>query len=126
MSSKALLANICSVLEESFKKKLPHQIEIIEITKEKSQALNFWYRKKNKPANVLSFRYSNDYGEILLCTEVIRREAREARNPQEYQFAWMIVHGMIHLAGMHHEESLRLAKWAEGLEQRILDRMFAT
>lgn len=106
------------------RRKLPEKIKIISLAMQESARLNRFYLKKNTPANVLSFRYGADYGEILLCPEVIRREAREARNPQEYQMTWMIVHGMIHLAGVHHERSKAVARRFEKLEKDILAHFF--
>ncbi|TSC75008.1 MAG: pyridoxine 5-phosphate synthase [Parcubacteria group bacterium Gr01-1014_33] len=106
------------------RKRLPREVSIVEISEKESQRINRLYRKKNKPTNVLSFRYGSDYGEILLCPEVIRREARESGNPQEYQMTWMIVHGMIHLAGLHHERSEVLAKQTAKLEVAILRKIF--
>ena len=80
-------------------------------------------RDKNNPANVLSFRYGSDYGEILVCPEVIRKEAEKQGNSSYYQMTWMILHGMLHLGGMHHEESGDIAKKTERIEKEILSKI---
>ena len=86
--------------------------------------MNREYREKDKPTNVLSFFYSKEYGEILVCPEIIVREAKEQGNTQEFQMTWMIVHGMLHLAGVHHEKSARAEKEVEKMERKILKKLF--
>lgn len=129
------------------RKRLPQKISLVEIDKKESQRLSRIYRGKNKPrtfslheffraerstkkvrgkpANVLSFRYGPDYGEILVCPEVIRREAKKQGNSYKYQMTWMILHGMMHLAGLHHERSLKMAKRVMALEERVLRKLFS-
>ena len=95
------------------------------MSRHKLQLLNRVYLKKGKLANVLSFRYGLDYGEILVCPEVIRREAKEQGNTYKYQMTWMILHGILHLAELHHEESKRVAQRVEALEKRVLHKLFS-
>ena len=118
------IERIRNLFPQLLQKKLPKEITVFSVGLKTSKDLNSLYRKKNKSTNVLSFRYSRDYGEILLCPEVIKREARLAGNPQKYQMTWMIVHGMIHLAGMHHEKSKNVAARVEKLEKGILGKIF--
>lgn len=114
---------------------LPKEIAVVAVTPRESQKLNRKYRKKNKPANVLSFRYGpdasfrdprarEDYGEILVCTAVIRREAKRHGNAYNVQLTRMIIHGMIHLAGIHHERSGREEKRTKMIEERVLKKFF--
>lgn len=85
--------------------KLPRVIRVIPVSSSRSLALNRIYRGRAKATNVLSFRYEKEYGEIIICLEVIQREARWAGRDTRFQTARMVLHGMIHLAGVHHEES---------------------
>ena len=109
-----------------FSKKLPQKIGVVKISESRSKKLNRIYRDKNKPANVLSFRYGSDYGEILVCPEVIRREAKKQKNTYKYQMTWMIIHGMLHLAGMHHEKSKSASEKVEVTEKSILKKFFGS
>ena len=111
---------IVKSLPLALKKRLPKEIGIIEVSVQESLKLNRIYRGKKKPTNVLSFRYGQEYGEIIICPAVIRREAKEQGNSQAFQMTWMIVHGMLHLAGMHHEKSARMAEKVERIEQGVL------
>ncbi len=103
---------------------MPADIQIVEVSEKESRRLNFIYREKAKPANVLSFFYDKEYGEIIVCPVLIRREAKAQDNSFEYQMTWMIVHGMIHLSGLHHEKSDAAARRAEKAEQAILEKLF--
>ena len=75
-----------------------------------------------KTANILSFKYGSRYGEIILCPEEIRRDARQHRNRYKDQCMWMIAHGMLHLSGMHHEKSHEVEKRFTRLEEKILNK----
>lgn len=118
--SKKIVKN----LPLAIRKQLPKEIAIIAVLPQESLRLNRQYRNKQKPANVLSFLYSPEYGELIICPTIIYREAKEQSNSQLFQMTWMIVHGMLHLAGMHHEASHAVAKKVERVEQTILSSMF--
>lgn len=105
-------------------KRLPKKVAVISISAKESRRLNRLYRKKNKPTNVLSFRYDSKYGEILLCPDIIKKEARAQGNSQKYQMTWMIAHGMMHLGGLNHEGGGAAIKKFERLEEIILAKMF--
>ena len=104
----------------TLQKRLPKEIIVISLSKPQSAALNRRYRKKRKPTNVLSFFYSPEYGEIILCPTVIRVEAKAAGNTYEYQMTWMVIHGMLHLSGIHHEASGKAEQQFERIEQAVL------
>ena len=145
--------DIVKYLPLMIQKKLPEEVVVKNVSAAESQRLNREYRGKDKPANVLSFFYSasamsssrkrgsrikkgldsrvrgNDkntetYGEILVCPEITAREAKEQGNTQEFQMTWYILHGMLHLAGVHHEKSAKAEKKVEEMEQKILRKLF--
>jgi len=98
-------------------------VEVVkEITPKQALRLNLAYRKKRKPANVLSFRYGPHYGEILVCPEVIRHDAKMQGNSYKYQMTWMILHGMLHLGGLHHEKSHGAELKSGKIEREVLTR----
>ena len=118
--------NIVKLLPQAIRKGLPADIQIVEVSESESRRLNLIYRGKRKPANVLSFFYDKEYGEIIVCPALIRREAKAQGNSFEYQMTWMIVHGMIHLSGSHHEKSAVAAQQVSRLEQKILRTFFGS
>ena len=99
---------------------LPQKIKVIAVSRKKSEQLNRRYRGKRKAANVLSFRYDPEYAELIICPEVIRRDAKKAGRPYRLEVKRMIAHGLLHLADLHHEESMPARKKFEQLERKIL------
>jgi len=124
--SADLARRIRLLLPRRISRKLPRRIAVIKVSEASAANLNRRYRLEQKPANVLSFRYGDGYGEILVCPAVIRREARAQNNSFEYQLTWMIMHGMIHLSGLHHEKSGAKAAETLRIEQRILNKIRGT
>mgnify|MGYP001563709586 FL=1 len=116
----SLVKKIVKLLPAGLRKELPAEIKLVGIIATESRRLNKIYRGKNRPANVLSFYYNRDYGEILLCSEVIKKEAKDQGNSYKYQFTWIVLHGILHLAGMHHEKSAASAIRTAKLEKNIL------
>lgn len=81
------------------------------VSSDEMQDLNKDYRGKNKPTNVLSFPMEvpvevgiNILGDLALCHEVIKSEAKEQGKSAEAHWAHMVVHGMLHLQGYDHIE----------------------
>jgi probable rRNA maturation factor len=76
-----------------------------------SQELNQEYRGINKSTNVISLEYASTResfgllsGELILCDEVIIREAQEQSKPILAHYAHMLIHGALHLQGYDHTE----------------------
>ena len=85
--------------------------------------LNRDYRGKDYATNVLSFPYESGAcvcGDLVLCREVIEREAGLQGKLAEAHYAHMVVHGMLHLQGHDHETSLADAQRMEAVERNIL------
>lgn len=117
---KSILNETKKLLSKKTSSKLPREIGVVLLSTRESAKLNNIYRNKNEATNVLSFYYGPEYGEILICPEIVKKEAALQRNTQEFQMTLMIVHGMIHLAGIHHENSATINKRFVKLEQQIL------
>ncbi len=102
-------------LTKSADKKMgPLEVTIRLVDVDEMTNLNATYRHKNKPTNVLSFpaaefpdEVAMDFyllGDIVICSEVVNREAREQHKTQAAHWAHMIVHGVYHLLGYDHEK----------------------
>ncbi|MCW1430479.1 rRNA maturation RNase YbeY [Novosphingobium sp. JCM 18896] len=99
--------------------------------------LNREWRAKDKPTNVLSFpMLERDelidlaadgppelLGDISLACETCKREAEENGVAFEDHTAHLIVHGLLHLAGLDHEISPADAAAMEALEIKALALM---
>lgn len=76
--------------------------------------LNFKYRGKKRPTDVLSFeqaamgpRGMRFLGDLVLCLPVVRAQAKERGHGVRDELAVLIVHGVLHLLGYDHEHSPR-------------------
>ena len=98
------------------------------VAAEESAELNSRYRGKNGPTNVLSFPAEAPaaavdellpFGDVVICADVVEREAREQGKAPAAHWAHMVVHGVLHLQGYDHEK-LRDASIMEAREQALL------
>jgi len=125
-----------SSIDESFLKKVAERVLKEEKSKEfslsvaivgsrRSRQLNLQYRGKDKPANVLSFPESEfGLGEVVICPEQVKKDAKEYGMIFERALAWMLIHGILHLLDYDHEKSEPLAKRMEKREQYYLSLFF--
>lgn len=93
------------------------------------QQLNKHYRGKDKPTNVLSFPAEfppelglNLLGDIVICAEVVKREAAEQEKTIAAHWAHMVIHGALHLQGYDHIEDEE-AERMEAHETEILAKL---
>ena len=84
-------------------------------------ALNARFRARSGATNVLSFATdeADMLGDIAVCAAVVAREARTQGKSLEAHFAHMIVHGVLHLLGMDHDEDVA-AQCMEARETELL------
>ncbi len=104
-------------------------IRIVEPTE--SQALNKTYRGQDKPTNVLSFRnqhdnhfklprqFQNHLGDLILCHEVIAKEALIQNKTLKAHYTHLLVHGLLHLLAYDHETAAE-SMVMEQLEIKLL------
>ncbi len=105
---------------------IPAEVTVRFVDGDEGRDLNRDYRGKDYATNVLSFPYENGdrvQGDLVLCREVVEREAREQGKAPEAHYAHMVVHGMLHLQGHDHETGREDAERMEALERRILDAL---
>ncbi len=94
-----------------------------------SHDLNLTYRGKDKPTNVLSFPFEcpdevelSLLGDLVICRQVVEKEAEEQGKPLMAHWAHMVVHGCLHLLGYDHIEDAE-AEEMEGLETEIMQSL---
>ncbi len=89
-----------------------------------SRRLNHEFRGKDYATNVLSFPYASKplEGDLVVCAPVVAREAREQGKDVRAHHAHMLVHGLLHLAGLDHERATQ-AKRMESRERVVLARL---
>ena len=90
----------------------PAEFTIRFVDAEEGRTLNRDYREKDYATNVLTFAYNEGEelgddeptrADIILCTDVLEKEAAEQKKSVEEHTAHLIVHGVLHAQGYDHE-----------------------
>jgi len=107
----------------------PAELTIRFVDAEEGRELNRAYRDKDYATNVLTFAYNEGdeelpddaptQADIILCTDVLEKEAAEQKKTVEEHTAHLIVHGVLHAQGYDHLDDDEAAEM-EGLETEIL------
>ena len=90
-------------------------ISLILLDEEEARAYNRDYRGKDYATNVLSFALNEGeilpgqvseklYGDLIICPQVVLKEAAEQGKTPERHFAHLTIHGTLHLMGYDHIE----------------------
>jgi len=102
------------------------EVTIRIVDEAESHELDLNYRHVDRPTNVLSFPFEcppevelNLLGDLVICREVVEREAKEQNKTLAEHYAHMTVHGCLHLLGYDHITDEE-AEEMEGIETRIL------
>ncbi|RHW50560.1 rRNA maturation RNase YbeY [Lactobacillus bombicola] len=98
------------------------EMSINFVNEERSQRINYKYRDKNRPTDVISFAiedgedkfeiaafaadpdFCEDIGDLFMCPSVIRRHSEEYGTGWQREFGYTLVHGFLHLNGYDHIE----------------------
>jgi probable rRNA maturation factor len=106
----------------------PAELTIRFVDAEEGRTLNREYREKDYATNVLTFAYNEGEAladdaptraDIILCTDVLEKEAAEQNKTVEDHTAHLIVHGVLHAQGYDHMDDEEAAEM-EGIETGIL------
>lgn len=99
-------------------------IRLVDITE--SARLNYKYRHKSGPTNVLSFpterssQTSTIYlGDLVICVPLVDKEATEQGKDIMAHWTHLTIHGVLHLLGYDHEEENE-ATFMESIEIELL------
>ena len=86
-----------------FKKK-KQEFSILLTNNKKMKNLNFKFRKKNKPTDVLSFQTNDNIyiGDIAISYEIVNKRAKLSNFFIEFDKMW--IHGYFHLIGYDHKK----------------------
>lgn len=89
--------------------------DILYCSSEKTHEINREYRKKDYPADIITFAIFADseekfifdgeinLGEIIIALDKVIEEADKKGVSKEYELAFLISHGILHLLGFDHQ-----------------------
>lgn len=128
LPEEALLKWVKDITIELLKKnvlsidKKGKEVGLVFLNENDAKKLNWNYRCKDYPTDILSFDSEDpdSLGELVLCPQVITRQAAEHGLSREDEFGYTLLHGVLHLLGYDHEKS----KENETLMMGIQDDVF--
>ena len=117
---------------KSFKKK-NYEFSVLLTNNKKMKSLNFKFRKKNKPTDVLSFPlykdlsrilelnrdHEEDLGDMFINRQIVKKQAQIYEKSFVDELQYIIIHGLLHLVGYSHENEKELRKTEDKLMEVI-------
>jgi len=119
---KNLVKKICGEILKGEKKKKT-ELSVVFLSPGRIKKLNKEYRKKNRPTDVLSFLYNKKEGEIVICPEEVKKNAKRYNSTFKREMARVLIHGLLHLFGYNHEKSKKEAQSMEKKELYYLSKV---
>lgn len=104
---------------------LKKSLTLVFLDKTPARKLNKQFRGKDYATDVLSFESlePSELGELVMCPEVLRNQAREHGLSFKEELAYMVLHGILHLLGFDHEKSEQEAKVMFHLQDQIFEKL---
>jgi probable rRNA maturation factor len=110
-------------------KKIKGEVEITIVGDKEMTELNWLYRGKNYPTDVLSFAWQEDnkiktkmLGQIYVCYPQIKRQAKDWGVKENEEMARMLIHGLLHLVGHDHHEKKQAKKMFK-IQEGIIENL---
>jgi probable rRNA maturation factor len=107
-------------------------LSIVLVDSAEMADLNYKYRGKKGPTNVLSFSqregdqlgaHQDLLGDVVICTDRAVDDATELGYTSEEMLVYLLIHGILHLHGFDHGEPEEAAAMAEHVE-RIFQELY--
>ena len=136
-TTKLNLKNIQTVLDEvvkrlaknktlkNLKKLKKDEITFVLISAPKMKTMNSQFRGKDYATDVLSFAPTSpeSLGELILCPSVLKKQAKQNDHSLDFEILYMVIHGILHLLGYDHEQSLAEEKKMFLIQDRLFSQL---
>lgn len=108
---KKQIDKLFKLIRNEFKQLIGCQVSIAFIDNADMKKLNNRYRRMNKSTDVLSFPEFKNFkeitkesylGEIIISYPYIKKQAKENGKLINWEIAYMLTHGLLHLIGYDH------------------------
>lgn len=116
---------IVALRQRHFKLNQYKTLSIVFLDLPDAKELNFRFREKKYATDILSFEGDgeNSLGELVLCPQVLRRQAYEHGLSFRQELGYMLIHGMLHLLGLDHEKSQKEARYMFQIQDDIFEKL---
>ncbi len=105
-----------AIVDQVLGTKAQADVSLVFIGPARSRSLNRIYRSKDKPANILTFPFDKNEGEILIDLATAQIEARRRDIAFTDYLRLLFIHGLLHLKGLAHGSRM------EALEENYCHR----
>lgn len=101
------------------------ELVLVFLNEKEAKKLNWSYRQKDYPTDVLSFESDDPsgFGELVLCPQVLKKQAVDQKHSFEKETYYMILHGILHLLGFDHERGKDEEKKMFDLQNEIFQSL---
>lgn len=98
---------------------------LVFLNKKAAQKMNFQFRQRDYATDVLSFDPvdAESLGELVMCPEVLKKQAKEHDLTFNQELSYMIIHGVLHLLGYEHENDEKAAQKMFRLQDSIYENL---
>ena len=111
---------------------LKAELSLLLVNDAQIRRLNKRYRRINRPTYVLAFPMlegsafpprSQLLGDVVISLETAKKQAKKEYHSREQEVKILLIHGILHLLGYHHEDSEEAAGLVERKAQSILEEL---
>ena len=111
---------------------LKAELSLLLVNDAQIRRLNQRYRRINRPTDVLAFPMlegdgppirSQLLGDVVISLETAKKWAKIEGHSLEREVALLLIHGILHLLGYHHEGSREAARLMERKTQAVLEEL---
>lgn len=112
-------------LKQQLKLNPKADLTVVFLDKTQAKKINKQYRNKNYATDILSFDGDGqrNLGELVLCPEVVAKQARQHKLSFQQELGYMLLHGVLHLLDYDHENSEREAKKMFSIQDAAFDQL---
>ncbi|HWU42885.1 MAG TPA: rRNA maturation RNase YbeY [Bdellovibrio sp.] len=106
-------------------KQTQQELTLVFLDKKPAQKINNEFRGKDYATDVLSFDSMDpsSFGELVLCPEVLKRQAKDHGLNFREELGYMLLHGVLHLLGYDHETSENDARKMFALQDAVFEKL---
>jgi probable rRNA maturation factor len=122
---KSFVLEVDAFVRRRLKISAKRELVIVFLDPIPAKKLNKTYRQKNYATDILSFEGATpqDLGELVICPQVLQKQAKEHDLSFKAELAYMLIHGVLHLLGYDHERSATEAKKMFAIQDQLFDRL---